>query len=88
MGNDCQRRKRLGKELLVRFISCYQKIRGGRQTLGGFGLIKSASKKRRIWKGFLQDEIHAALMEMNGDKAPGPNGFTMAFWQSCWDFVK
>ncbi|KAJ9685997.1 hypothetical protein PVL29_015067 [Vitis rotundifolia] len=27
-------------------------------------------------------------MEMNGDKAPGPNGFTVAFWQSCWDFVK
>ena len=27
-------------------------------------------------------------MEMNGDKAPGPNGFTVAFWQACWDFVK
>ena len=27
-------------------------------------------------------------MEMNGDKAPGPDGFTMAFWQSCWDFVQ
>ncbi|RVW91131.1 hypothetical protein CK203_039967 [Vitis vinifera] len=27
-------------------------------------------------------------MEMNGDKAPGPDGFTVAFWQSCWGFVK
>ena len=27
-------------------------------------------------------------MEMNGDKAPGPEGFTIAFWQSCWEFVK
>ena len=27
-------------------------------------------------------------MEMNGDKAPRPDGFTVAFWQSCWDFVK
>ena len=27
-------------------------------------------------------------MEMNGDKAPGPDGFTMAFWQYCLDFVK
>ncbi|KAJ9681592.1 hypothetical protein PVL29_017816 [Vitis rotundifolia] len=25
---------------------------------------------------------------MNGDKAPSPDGFTVAFWQSCWDFVK
>ncbi|RVW70288.1 LINE-1 retrotransposable element ORF2 protein [Vitis vinifera] len=33
-------------------------------------------------------EIHSALMEMNGDKAPGPDGFTVAFWQNAWDFTK
>ena len=27
-------------------------------------------------------------MEMNGDKAAGPNGFSLFFWQRCWDFVK
>ncbi|RVW86930.1 hypothetical protein CK203_043508 [Vitis vinifera] len=27
-------------------------------------------------------------MDMSGDKAPGPDGFTGAFWQTCWDFVK
>ncbi|RVW84277.1 LINE-1 reverse transcriptase-like [Vitis vinifera] len=37
---------------------------------------------------FTEIEVHTALMEMNGDKAPGPNGFTVAFWQSCWDFAK
>ena len=37
---------------------------------------------------FTEEEIHAYLMGMNGDKAPGPDGFTVAFWQSCWDFVK
>ncbi|RVW17733.1 putative ribonuclease H protein [Vitis vinifera] len=37
---------------------------------------------------FIEDEIHVALMEMNGDKAPDPDGFTMAFWQSCWEFIK
>ena len=26
-------------------------------------------------------------MEMNGNKALGPDGFTVAFWQACWDFV-
>ena len=25
---------------------------------------------------------------MNGDKALGPDGFTSAFWQFCWDIVK
>ena len=37
---------------------------------------------------FSEAEVQAALMDMNGDKAPGPDGFTLAFWQSCWDFVK
>ena len=37
---------------------------------------------------FSEVEVHSALMEMNGDKAPGPDGFTMAFWQSCWNFTK
>ncbi|RVX18958.1 Transposon TX1 uncharacterized 149 kDa protein [Vitis vinifera] len=37
---------------------------------------------------FTEAEIHLALMGMNGDKAPGPDGFTVAFWQCCWEFVK
>ncbi|RVW43589.1 LINE-1 reverse transcriptase-like [Vitis vinifera] len=37
---------------------------------------------------FTEEEIHSALLEMNGDKAPGPDGFIVAFWQFCWDFVK
>ena len=37
---------------------------------------------------FIEEEIHSTLVEMNGDKAPGPNGFTVTFWQFCWDFVK
>ena len=37
---------------------------------------------------FTEEEIHSALLEMNGDKAPGMDGFTVAFWQFCWDFVK
>ena len=37
---------------------------------------------------FSEAEVHSALMEMNGDKAPRPDDFTVAFWQSCWDFAK
>ncbi|RVW41388.1 hypothetical protein CK203_095198 [Vitis vinifera] len=28
---------------------------------------------------FSEEEVHSALMEMNGDKAPGLDGFTVAF---------
>ena len=29
-----------------------------------------------------------SIKDLNGDKAPRPNGFTAAFWQFSWDIVK
>ena len=37
---------------------------------------------------FSEKEIFAALSSCCGDKAPGPDDFTMAFWLFCWDVVK
>ena len=28
------------------------------------------------------------MMDINEEKVPGLDGFIVAFWQSCWDFVK
>ena len=41
-----------------------------------------------IERKFEKDEILLALQSSNGDKAPGPNGFTMAFFQKCWQVVE
>ncbi|KAJ9674856.1 hypothetical protein PVL29_024033 [Vitis rotundifolia] len=37
---------------------------------------------------FDEAEIFSALLEVDGDKAPGPDGVTAAFWHTCWDFAK
>ena len=37
---------------------------------------------------FSEEEIVGALKDLNGEKAPGHDGFTGAFWQFSWDFVK
>ena len=37
---------------------------------------------------FSKEEVFEALSSLFGDKAPGPDGFTMAFWHLCWDFTK
>ena len=37
---------------------------------------------------FSEEEVFGALSDLNGDKAPGPDGFTMAFWQFSWSFLK
>jgi hypothetical protein len=37
---------------------------------------------------FQEEEVLQALLSMDGDKAPSPNGFTIAFFRSCWAVVK
>ena len=37
---------------------------------------------------FTEEEVYGKLIGCSGDKAPGLDGFTMAFWQFAWDFVK
>ena len=32
--------------------------------------------------------MFTALSNLNGDKAPGPDGYKMVFWQFSWDIVK
>jgi hypothetical protein len=37
---------------------------------------------------FQEEEARQALRSMYGDKAPRLDGFTIAFYQSCWEIVK
>ncbi|RVW88888.1 putative ribonuclease H protein [Vitis vinifera] len=62
---------------------------GWQVDIGGLRLDQiSHQEAENLETPFSEAEVHSALMEMNGDKAPGPDGFTVAFWQSCWGFVK
>ena len=46
---------------------------------------EEASKLEEV---FMEKETWVAISELNGDKAPSSNGFPIAFWSFCWDFVK
>ncbi|RVX23795.1 LINE-1 reverse transcriptase-like [Vitis vinifera] len=59
-----------------------------RIMINGEWLTEDQEEAEDLEMPFSEEEIHFALMEMRGDKAPGPDGFTVAFWQACWDFVK
>ncbi|RVX01637.1 Transposon TX1 uncharacterized 149 kDa protein [Vitis vinifera] len=37
---------------------------------------------------FIEEEISKAIFQMDRDKAPGPDGFTIAVFQDCWDVIK
>ena len=39
-------------------------------------------------ESILKEEVSTAIAGLNGEKAPGPDGFPIAFWSFCWEFVK
>ena len=42
----------------------------------------------KVEEPFTEEEVFAALSELNGDKALGLDSFSMAFWQFSWDFLR
>jgi hypothetical protein len=37
---------------------------------------------------FSEEEVKLAINHLPSDKAPGPDGFTGAFFKSCWEIIK
>ena len=37
---------------------------------------------------FEEEEVLEVIHDCNGDKAPSSDGFSMAFFQSCWGVLK
>ena len=52
-----------------------------------FNLI-GADQTAKLEEMFTEEEILAAVSRLNDNKAPGPDGFPIAFWSFSWDFVK
>ena len=42
-----------------------------------------------LWleRPFGEEEVAGVVAGFNGDKAPGSDGFSMGFFQSCWDIL-
>ena len=52
--------------------------------------FSSISVEDASWldRPFEEEEVFGVINEFNGDKAFGPDGFSMAFFQSCWGVLK
>ncbi|RVW53118.1 LINE-1 retrotransposable element ORF2 protein [Vitis vinifera] len=100
IGNNSMDRIMINGELLTEdqevrdgIVNEFQKLlseeQGWRADIEGLQFNQLSSRDADdLEVPFSVEEIHFALMEMRGDKAPGPDGFSVAFWQECWDFVK
>ena len=67
----------------------YSEREAWRPMLGGmeFNTINSAEAKE-LEGPFSEEEVVIALNQMSGEKAPGPDGYTIAFYKHCWEIVK
>ena len=60
-----------------------------RAKLEGLDFTKLDERETRsLDLPFTEEEIRTALYELNGEKAPSPDGFITAFWQFSWNTVK
>ena len=71
------------------FQELYQEEEGWRPSVDGISFMRlDISEAEGLEIPFLEEEVLAALTDLGKDKAPGPDGFTMAFWLFGWDVVK
>ena len=66
------------------YKSLYQESKSQRPTVDGLEFANLDETDQHSLEREFKKEIIAALWEANCDKAPGPDGFTMAFFQKCW----
>lgn len=47
----------------------------------------SQAQNLQLLREQTEEEVKIALIQMNRDKAPGPDGMTLAFFQKHWEIV-
>jgi hypothetical protein len=73
-------------------VKFYQKLfsepRRWRPMVDGIS-FDSILESEASWlkRAFKEEEVRKVVSAMNGDKVSGPDGFSMAFFQACWDIL-
>ena len=71
------------------YKSLYQEPEAWRPTFDGLDFASLDEFDRfSLEREFDREEIIAALQEVEGDKAPDPDGFALAFFQKCWCVIE
>uniref|UniRef100_A0A2N9GQ47 Reverse transcriptase domain-containing protein n=1 Tax=Fagus sylvatica TaxID=28930 RepID=A0A2N9GQ47_FAGSY len=78
------------REQVVHFYeSLYQESESWRPTVDGLEFdVITANERALLERRFDKDEVLQVVKDLQGDKAPGPDGFTMAFFQKCWSVIE
>ena len=88
-GRKLEKEDEIKDGLVAAFQNLFSDSRGWSSLLpdleiNEIGLEESA----RLEESFSEEEIWTAISGLNSDKAPGPDGFPIAFWIFSWEFVR
>ena len=77
------------EEIKLHFRKLFSKPSGGSPRIEGLD-CSPISAKSAEWLDhpFLEEEIHIVVLHLNKEKVPGPDGFTIGFYQECWEMIK
>ena len=71
------------------YKNLYKETEGWRPFVEGLEFDRIGNMER-VWleRKFEREEILQVVSDLDGDKAPGPDEFTMAFYHHCWRVVE
>ena len=76
-------------QLVLFYQGLYEETEVGHPTVDGLDFACIGEDERlSLEKEFTEEEVIQVLREMEGDKAPSPDGFTMAFFHKCLSVVE
>lgn len=61
--------------------------RGYSDFLDAVNCVITPPQNQELIQDFWFEEFTAAVKQMHGDKAPGPDGFNPSFFHKCWSLV-
>ncbi|RVX07847.1 Transposon TX1 uncharacterized 149 kDa protein [Vitis vinifera] len=77
------------EEILLYFEKLYASPTGESWSIEGLDWSPiSEESALRLDSPFTEEEISKAIFQLGRDKAAGPDGFTIAVFQDCWDVIK
>ncbi|RVW97045.1 Transposon TX1 uncharacterized 149 kDa protein [Vitis vinifera] len=79
----------ISEEIVNFFGNLYSKPVGESWRVEGIDWVP-ISGESGVWldRPFTEEEVRRAVFQLNKEKAPGPDGFTIAVYQECWDVIK
>ena len=81
--------KSITEEILLYFKKLYLSPPGKSWRVEGINWSPiSGESASRLDSPFSEEEIFTAIFQLDRDKAPGPDGFTIAVFQNFWDVIK